>query len=102
MQSKDWAYGVLGNFEHSYDRPNAEWSIRLLEPPKLALLRCWSLVLEELELDPETATVQQLNELDPIFECVACTQTHGGRCVMAWETLVRPLSLLVKTRLHVH
>lgn len=46
-------------------------------------------VLEEAGFDPETTTVEELNALDPIFECVPCNNIRHGRFTMKWTHLVR-------------
>jgi len=42
-------------------------------------------------LDPKTATVQEMDALDPIFECVSCNHFLQGRATMTWKTAVCPL-----------
>lgn len=46
-------------------------------------------------LDPLTTTIQEMDELDPIFECLVCSwlQQWKGRCTMTWRTAVRPPAL---------
>jgi len=49
-------------------------------------------MVELLHLDPKSATVEQLNELDPILECTdptGCSDRIRGRCFMAWDSVVR-------------
>jgi hypothetical protein len=41
-------------------------------------------------LDPKTATVQEMDALDPIFECVHCNSFALGRATMTWKTAVPP------------
>lgn len=45
-------------------------------------------VLDILGLDPATTTVDQLNDMDPILECLSCNTLSKGRCVMDWEAVV--------------
>lgn len=41
-----------------------------------------------LGLNPETATIDQLSELDPIVECMDCRHAEKGRCLMSWTSIV--------------
>lgn len=43
-------------------------------------------------LDPKTATAQDMDALDPIFECVSCNDFHEGRATMSWTTTVWSIS----------
>lgn len=45
-------------------------------------------------LDPKTATAQDMDALDPIFECVSCNDFHEGRTTMSWMTTVWSISHL--------
>ena len=47
--------------------------------------------LEACSFDPVTTKVEQLEKLDPIFECLACHNVLSGRCMMRWFGLVRIL-----------
>ena len=38
--------------------------------------------------DPDTTTAQEMNVIDPIFECVTCNSPSNGRCTMTWECIV--------------
>lgn len=42
--------------------------------------------------DPVSTTVTDMNEADPIFECLACSNTHNGRATMRWLGLVSNMS----------
>jgi hypothetical protein len=44
--------------------------------------------LETCSFDPAITTVEQLEKLDPIFECLACHNVLSGRCTMRWSGLV--------------
>lgn len=44
--------------------------------------------LETCSFDRATK-VEQLEKLDPIFECLACHNVQSGRCMMRWFGLVR-------------
>lgn len=48
-------------------------------------------VLQEFGLDPDTTTSEQMDALDPIFECVSCNDPRKGRYTMKWIHLVRNL-----------
>lgn len=39
-------------------------------------------------LDPDTATFEQMNELDPRLECTACVSDIDGRPIMDWSNAV--------------
>jgi hypothetical protein len=45
-------------------------------------------------LDPKTATAQDMDALDPIFECIACNSFTEGRATMTWMTTVCSVSSL--------
>lgn len=49
-------------------------------------------VVELCGLDPLTTTIQAMDELDPIFECLVCSSLEHtkGRCTMTWRAAVRP------------
>lgn len=46
-------------------------------------------VLKEFGFDPETITAEEMNALDPIFECIPCNDIRRGRYTMKWTHLVR-------------
>lgn len=52
-------------------------------------------LLHMIGLDPKTTKVQEMDVLDPIFECVPCNSMREGRATMSWKTTVIPLFLLV-------
>ncbi|KIM49551.1 hypothetical protein M413DRAFT_21752 [Hebeloma cylindrosporum] len=37
-------------------------------------------------LDPKTATARDMDDLDPIYECVGCNDLCEGRAMMSWTT----------------
>lgn len=39
-------------------------------------------------LDPATTTVQTMDDLNPIFECLRCSDQYAGRATMPWRTAV--------------
>lgn len=45
--------------------------------------------------DPKTTKVQEMDVLDPIFECVPCNDIREGRATMNWKTTVIPLFFLL-------
>jgi len=76
------------------DNPNGQTNLSaVITAPHPEVVSHCLFTLELLGLDPQTTTVEQMNELDPIFECLPCGDEEKGRFVMAWETMVR-LSLL--------
>ena len=52
-------------------------------------------VLELLKLDPETTTFDEIERLNPVFECLHCHSISEGRCLMDWTAIVSyPFNLL--------
>ena len=39
-------------------------------------------------MDPKTATAQDMDALDPIYECLSCNDFKEGRATMSWTTTV--------------
>lgn len=52
-------------------------------------------VVQLCGLDPLTATVDQMNQLDPVFECAVCRRPDAGRQVMSWQGVVRFASIFL-------
>ncbi|KAF9473294.1 hypothetical protein BDN70DRAFT_397879 [Pholiota conissans] len=40
------------------------------------------------DLDPAVATAREMDELDPIFECLACNSASDGRATMVWSAVL--------------
>ena len=55
-------------------------------------------------LDPDTTTAKEMNDIDPIFECVTCNSPSNGRCTMTWECIVScpEFSLIFIPEFHFH
>ena len=47
-----------------------------------------SRLLDMVGLDPKTATAQEMDNLNPIFECISCNSLSEGRAIMSWKTAV--------------
>jgi len=47
-----------------------------------------SRLLDMVGLDSKAATIQEMNNLNPIFECISCNSLSEGRAVMSWQTAV--------------
>ena len=45
--------------------------------------------LEGCSIDPVTTTVEEIENSDPVFECLTCHNVLSGRCMMRWSGLVR-------------
>jgi len=46
-------------------------------------------------LDPETTTFDEIERLNPVFECLHCHSISEGRCLMDWTAIVSyPFNLL--------
>ncbi|TFK41664.1 hypothetical protein BDQ12DRAFT_710696 [Crucibulum laeve] len=43
-------------------------------------------VVELCGLDPDTTTAEEMDKLNPVFECVPCYRTSEGRCCLTWRT----------------
>ncbi|PPR05245.1 hypothetical protein CVT24_010455 [Panaeolus cyanescens] len=48
-------------------------------------------LLVVLGLDPKTTTLREIEELDPIFECVQCNHRKKGRLVLKWTQTMKHL-----------
>ncbi|PPQ75075.1 hypothetical protein CVT24_010147 [Panaeolus cyanescens] len=48
-------------------------------------------LLSTLGLDPKTTTLREIEDLDPIFECVQCNEIKEGRLVMNWAQTIKHL-----------
>jgi hypothetical protein len=46
------------------------------------------LIVETCGLDPDTATAQEMDDLDPRLECVKCYSEMSGRLIMGWKMAV--------------
>jgi hypothetical protein len=51
-------------------------------------ISCLSEAIKLCGLDPKTATIEDMDKLDPIFECIACNDLRRGRCTLTWLGLV--------------
>lgn len=45
-------------------------------------------VIELCGLDPKTATVEDMNRANPIFECLACNSVYRRRKILHWSRIV--------------
>jgi hypothetical protein len=59
----------------------------LINPHHTAFL---TLIIRLAGLDPKSATLQEMDALDPIFECVFCNSFIKGRATMTWKGAVCP------------
>ncbi|PPR01751.1 hypothetical protein CVT24_001571 [Panaeolus cyanescens] len=46
-------------------------------------------LLKLCEVDPTTTTISEMNELDPIIECIGCNKLRSGRLVMTWSRAIK-------------
>ncbi|PPR01428.1 hypothetical protein CVT24_001902 [Panaeolus cyanescens] len=53
-------------------------------------------LLAILGLNPKTTTLREIEELDPIFECVQCNQISEGRLIMTWNETMKHLKKMSK------
>lgn len=67
---------------------NNEWTI-VVKPEQTEFMAS---VVSLTGLDPKTATAQDMDVLDPIFECVSCNNYCDGRMTMSWTTTVYSIS----------
>ncbi|KAF4614952.1 hypothetical protein D9613_003328 [Agrocybe pediades] len=44
-----------------------------------------SKLIEMCGLDPKTTTIIEIQNLNPIFECMECNSIHEGRAIMTWD-----------------
>jgi len=63
---------------------NANHNISM-KPEHVAVV---SRLLDMVGLDSKTATIQEMNNLNPIFECISCNNLSEGRAIMSWQTAV--------------
>jgi len=56
-----------------------------MKPGHVAIV---SRILGMVGLDPKTATAQEVDALNPIFECISCNNLSMGRAIMPWKTVV--------------
>ena len=64
----------------------------------LAQLGPFATVLQSCGIDPKTTTVADINEIDPVIECLSCSNVEQGRITMRWLSVVsvdKCLELLV-------
>jgi hypothetical protein len=52
-------------------------------------------VIKLCGLDPKSATREDMDKQNPIFECLACNDTRKGRCTLSWLGVVCFLFLTV-------
>ena len=55
------------------------------DAPKIASL---SEAIKLCGLDPKSATREDMDKLDPIFECLSCNDVRKGRCTLPWLGVV--------------
>jgi len=91
-KSSDWVADALstGGKSAQYE---GRWNFddvyaSCIAAPKEIQMANMLAVLKVLDLDPTTTTVDQLNDLDPIVECLSCSTLYRGRCVMDWTAVV--------------
>lgn len=58
---------------------------------KLEMLNAHARALQICGFDPKTTPASQLNELDPIIECLDCNSQRDGRHMMKWFKVVSTL-----------
>ncbi|PPR01750.1 hypothetical protein CVT24_001570 [Panaeolus cyanescens] len=51
-------------------------------------------LMELCGLDPATTTLAQMNEVNPVFECIPCNKLTTGRLVMSWSLAVKSFCVL--------
>ncbi|KAF9557178.1 hypothetical protein CPC08DRAFT_725233 [Agrocybe pediades] len=44
-----------------------------------------SKLIEMCGMDPKTTTIKEIQNLNPIFECMECDSIHEGRAIMTWD-----------------
>jgi len=54
----------------------------------LAQLEAFATVLHSCGIDPNTTTVADMNEVDPVIECLGCSNIEQGRVTMRWLSVV--------------
>jgi hypothetical protein len=92
----DWKSSHEGDLETRFLRQHCKetlWNYKgdiVIKPEHTAFV---AELVRLAGLDPKTATVQEMDALDPIFECVHCNSFALGRATMTWKTAVRPFSL---------
>jgi len=50
-------------------------------------------VLELLKSNPKMTTFDEIERLNPVFECLRCHSSSKGRCLMDWTAIVSYLSI---------
>ena len=51
-------------------------------------IECLSEAIKLCGLDPKSATREDMDKRDPIFECLACNDLRKGRCTLSWLGVV--------------
>ena len=51
-------------------------------------IECLSEAIKLCGLDPKSATREDMDKRDPIFECLACNDLRKGRCTLSWMGVV--------------
>ena len=51
-------------------------------------VECLSEAIKLCGLDPKSATREDMDKRDPIFECLACNDLRKGRCTLSWLGVV--------------
>ena len=54
---------------------------------------CLSEAIKLCGLDPKSTTREDMDKLNPIFECLPCNEARKGRCTLSWLGLVCSLFL---------
>ncbi|PPR03605.1 hypothetical protein CVT24_007594 [Panaeolus cyanescens] len=54
-------------------------------------------LLSILGLNPKTTTLREIEELDPIFECVQCNRMKEGRLIMNWGQTMKHLKEIARS-----
>jgi hypothetical protein len=69
-------------------REETFWNANHYISMKLGHIAIVSRILDVVGLDPKTATAQEMDALNPIFECISCNNLSAGRAIMSWKTAV--------------
>ncbi|KAF9485605.1 hypothetical protein BDN70DRAFT_870895 [Pholiota conissans] len=65
-----------------------------------AQLKVVQRMVEMCGLDPKVATACQMNELNPVFECLTCNSIQEGRATMTWATVIGHYYLVHPSDMH--
>lgn len=87
----NWRSSNEGDFETRFLRKHCKetfWNSKgdiVIKPEHTAFI---AELVRLAGLDPKRATLQEMDALDPIFECVSCNTFVQGRATMTWKTAV--------------